>query len=97
MSDVVVDLVRILRKRINESVVVSPVSLVGFALLSSPHNALRDDLEKYIDMLIKLSDKFYYDSLTEVSCKDTKQVMDRASLIRTQSLNILQVELFSKT
>ena len=86
MSDVVVDLVRILRKRINESVVVSPVSLVGFALLSSPHNALpRDDLEKYIDMLIKLSDKFYYDSLTEVSCKDTKQVMDRASYLNSYS------------
>ena len=52
MSEVVVDLVRILRKRINESAVVSPVSLVGFALLSSPHNAYHEKILKSISICL---------------------------------------------
>ena len=36
-------------------------------------------------MLIKLSEKFYYDRLTEVSCTDTQFVMERASLLNSYS------------
>ena len=79
LNEVVTDMTRILRKRINEAVVVSPVSLVGFALLSSPHNALpKEDLMKYLNMLTKLASKFYYDRLVEFSTTDNYELLSRA-------------------
>lgn len=75
-----------LAKRMNQTVVLSPVSLVGLGLLSSPHKALpADELKSFISMLLNLHQQLPYHLNVKSASESCEDILEKANKLDVYS------------
>ncbi|RZA23004.1 MAG: glycerol-3-phosphate 1-O-acyltransferase PlsB [Proteobacteria bacterium] len=87
LSAAVNDLSQQVSKHLNEAAVITPISLVGLALLASNHKALPlEELQAFIEKMIELNNRLPYHANVKVMSDNFAEILDSAQKLKAISL-----------
>lgn len=75
-----------LARRINQSVMLSPVAIVALGLLASSHKALpADELKNFIDTILKIHSEKPYHANVRLAAQDSQQILEQTNRLSVYS------------
>ncbi len=87
LSSAVNDLSQQVSKHLNEAAVITPISLVGLALLASNHKALPlEELQAFIEKMIELNTRLPYHANVKVMSHNFAEILESAQKLKAISL-----------
>ncbi|RZA12955.1 MAG: glycerol-3-phosphate 1-O-acyltransferase, partial [Proteobacteria bacterium] len=87
LSAAVNDLSQQVSKHLNEAAVITPISLVGLALLASNHKALPlEELQAFIEKMIELNNRLPYHANVKVMSDNFAEILESAQKLKAISL-----------